>query len=264
MYRLLSTPRWLAGHLLVLVLVGLFVGLGIWQLSRLESRRATNTLLETRLVAPPRAYDELRTSYDVSVPASHENAIVYRRAAFTGTFDTANEVLIRTRSLNGQPGYHVLTPFVFDEDRAILIDRGWVPYDMNTPPVEAALPPEGEMTITGILYPEQPQPESGLRAHDPPEGRLSAVFWIDTQRLQRQMPYRLEPLYMQLETQVPAQAGSLPVPPRPPELTEGSHLSYALQWFSFALIGLIGYPLLLGKVLRERQAPSPSERAASS
>lgn len=263
MYRILFTPRWLAGHLLVLALVGLFIGLGFWQLSRLESRRETNALLEARLVAPPRAYDALRAEFDLAAPAAQEDAILYRRAALTGSFDAANEVLIRTRALNGQPGYHVLTPFVFAPDRAVLVDRGWVPYDMNTPPIEPAAPPNGEVRITGILQPEQPQPESGLRAHDPAEGHLNAVFWIDTQRLQRQMPYTLEPLYLQLETQDPAQAGALPVPPQVPELTEGSHLSYALQWFSFALIGIIGYPLLLGTVVRERQASSRKKQSVS-
>lgn len=247
MPKVLLTPRWLAGHLLALSLVVAFVNLGLWQLRRLEARSATNALIEARLAGAPQPYAALVA--EGLLP----DALHYRPVVVFGRYDPEHEVLLRSRSYQGQPGWHVLTPLRLDEERALLVDRGWVPYSMDTPPLEAVRPPEAEVTVYGVLYPSQSAPEGWLVARDPPEGVLTKVFWIDTERLSRQLPYRLEPFYVALVSQAPAPAGPLPVPPPPPELGPGPHLSYALQWFSFAAIGIVGYALLLRKVLAERR-----------
>jgi len=256
--RKLLSLRWLAGHLLVLTLVVLFVNFGFWQLRRLDQREAYNALLEARLAAEPRPFSDLKDRFSLGAPAEAEDAAAYRRATATGRYDTENEVLLRSRSLNGQPGYHVLTPLVLEEDRALLVDRGWVPFELDSPPIAEAAPPNAPVQVTGILFPSQRQPE-GFGAKDPPEGALEAVFWVNTGRLEGQLPYALEPVYLELASQTPPQEGRLPVPPPPPELTRGPHLSYALQWFSFALIGVVGYAFLLRGVLREREEERKEE-----
>ena len=250
----LLTPRWLFGHLLALTLIVLFVNFGFWQLRRLAQRDAYNALLETRLSAPPQPLNELLARYSPVAPVEAADSATYRRVSVRGRFDAANEVLLRSRALDGRPGYHVLTPLRLSQDRALLVDRGWVPFDLDTPPVAEAAPPEAPVAVTGILQPSQPQP-AGLSAKDPPTGELDAVFWVDTARLSRQLPYTLEPVYLELATQTPAQNRPLPVPPPAPEVTRGPHLSYALQWFSFALIGTVGYGLLLRSVVREKPLP---------
>ena len=85
-------------------------------------------------------------------------------------------------------------------------------------------------------------------------------------RLQQQVDEPLVPLYVNLETQSPAQSAAagptgtpLPVPIPRPELDEGPHLSYALQWFSFALLTVIVYPLLLRRVARRRLQGDPDD-----
>lgn len=240
----LFTLRWLAGHLLAISLVVVFVNLGLWQLGRFEERTASNALLSERLDAAPQAYLEL-ASLD-------PEALRYRPTVATGRFDPERELLLRSRSHQGRPGWHVLTPLVVAEGRALLVNRGWVPHELDTPPILPARPAEGEVTVWGLLYPSQRPPEGWLVVRDPPQGALSQVFWIDTERLAPQFPYRLEPFYLELVAQQPANPGPLPIPPPPPELGTGPHLSYALQWFAFALIGLVGYGLLLRRVLTER------------
>lgn len=259
--RKLLSPRWLAGHLLALTLVVLFVNFGFWQLRRLEQRTTYNALVGARLAAPPEPFAELRERYALTAPPEDEASASYRRAEATGYFDTAREVLLRSRAFDGQPGYHVLTPLVLEEGRALLVDRGWVPFELDTPPVAEAAPPTGEVSVTGVLFPRQTQP-TGLGAKDPPTGELDAVFWVDTERLSRQLPYTLEPVYLELTAQTPAQGAPLPRPLPPPELGAGSHLSYALQWFSFALIGIIGYGFLVRSVLSERRTGADTDPSA--
>jgi surfeit locus 1 family protein len=231
------TPKWLFGHVLALGLVVLFANFGFWQLSRLEARQAYNALLEERLNAPAVPFEEINAD---------EGELAYRPVLASGVFDPEHEVLQRSRSHQGQPGYHVLTPLVLESGRAILVDRGWVPYELDEPPVAEALPPEGTITLEGVLLPRQEPP--GFGARDPAEGELKALFWVDTERLSGQMPYGLEPVYLQLAMQLPPQSGRYPIPPEPLVIDDGPHLGYALQWFSFALIGIVGYTLLLRKV----------------
>lgn len=256
----LLTPRWLFGHLLALTLIGLFISFGFWQLRRLGQRDAYNALLEARLSAEPQPFAELARQYDLNAPAEAENAAPYRRAAVTGRFDAENEVLLRSRAYNGSPGYHVLTPLRMANGRALLVDRGWVPFELDEPPIAEAAPPQEMVTVTGILQPSQAAPAGGgladrlgLVQRDPAEGPLDAVFFVNPARLEGQLPYALEPVFLELATQTPAQSGQLPVPPAPLELTRGPHLSYAFQWFAFALIGVVGYGVLMRAVLRDKK-----------
>ena len=214
----------------------------------MEQRRSYNALLESRLEASPQPFDSLASQYNLTAPEEVQDSAAYRRAEATGRYDTQNEVLLRSRALGGQPGYHVLTPLLLDDNRALLVDRGWVPFELDQPPIAEAAPPTGEVSVEGILFPSQEQP-TGFGAKDPAEGELGAVFYVNTERLEQQLPYRLEPIYLELGQQAPAQTSPLPVAPAPPELTEGSHLGYALQWFSFAAIGVIGYAFLMRGVL---------------
>ena len=255
----LLTPRWLFGHLLALSLVVLFVNFGFWQLRRLAQRQAYNTLLEARLEAKPQPFNELAKQYLLTASERAENSAAYRRAQVTGRFDTANELLLRSRALNEQPGYHVLTPLRLASGRALLIDRGWVPFALDNPPIREAAPPTGQVQVTGILQPAQPEPKGdgflgslGLVQKDPAAGKLDAVFFVDPARIGVGRPYTLEPVFLELAAQTPAQSGQLPVPPPPPEISQGPHLSYAFQWFSFALIGVVGYVVLLRGVLHDK------------
>ncbi len=255
----LLTPRWLFGHLLAFGLVVLFVNFGFWQLRRLAQREAYNALLEARLEARPQPFGQLVNQYSSTASERAEDSVAYRRAQVTGRFDTANELLLRSRALNEQPGYHVLTPLRLASGRALLVDRGWVPFALDDPPIREAAPPPEKVTVTGILQPAQPEPTGGgflgslgLVQKDPAKGKLEAAFFVDPARLSVGRPYTLEPVFLELATQTPAQSGQLPVPPPPPEISQGPHLSYAFQWFSFALIGIVGYVILLRGVLRDK------------
>ena len=249
--RLLVTPKWLFGHLLALALVLLFVNFGFWQLDRLEERTARNELTEARMEAAPAA---LETLLEEGVAPED---IAYRRAFTRGTFATEHEILLRSRSRDGQPGWHLLTPLLLGDGRALLVDRGWVPRGLDRPPVAEAAPPDGEVRVEGLVRLEEDPPQgwaANLSPRDPPDGELERSYYVDLERLAPQYPFELVPVYLQLTRLEPEQPGRLPLPPLLPEFSRGPHLSYALQWFSFALIGIVGYAILLRRTVSERES----------
>lgn len=242
----LVRPRWLLAHVLIVAVAATFVSLGLWQLRRLDEVRGENALLEARLAdAPVPLADVAAATGDPDAV----DALVYRRVEATGTYRPEEEVLQRTRAHRGQNGYHVLTPLDLGDGTGVLVRRGWVPYELDEPPVAEAAPPAGEVTVTGYLEASEPQPDFGQR--DPDEGTLPRVFRADTARLDRQVEGALLPVVLHLEEQSPPQTGRLPIPAERPDFDEANHLSYALQWFSFAAIAVVGYGFVVRTRLRE-------------
>jgi len=116
------------------------------------------------------------------------------------------------------------------------------------------------MTVTGLMRLSEPEPSgmfTTISPQDPATGPLTKSFYANPQRLQAQFPYRLVDAYLQLVTQQPPQSGELPVPPDAPVLTDGPHLSYAIQWFSFTAIAVIGFGVVLER--RARLGPEDDE-----
>lgn len=202
------------------------VRLGFWQLNRLHGRRDVNAMLEARGVEAP-----------VPITSLQPDAMPYRHVTATGTYDPAHEQILSGRtSDNGDPGNHVLTPLVLGDGTAVIVDRGWVPLETQTPPAtgQAAAPP-GTVTVTGLALPPD-QVSAPPVSPSPP-----LVTRIDLGR--GDLPYTLLPVYVLLQAQQPAQAE--PEVVAPPGFDDGPHLSYAIQWFSFATIAVVGCLILL-------------------
>jgi cytochrome oxidase assembly protein ShyY1 len=120
------------------------------------------------------------------------------------------------------------------------------------------------VTVDGMIRASQTR-SSGLVGGpiDASEGRLSTLSRVDVARLDQQVPEPLYPLALDLRAQDPAQPGDLPLPVPAPELSEGNHLNYAGQWFIFATLTAIVYPLLLRRVARSKAAEPLSDRSES-
>lgn len=246
----LLSPRVLLSHLLVLAAVATMTQLGFWQLRRLEQVRTINDRIEERMDQAPVPLASL-TGNGMEAPDELE----FRPVTAEGTYLTEEEVLQRSRSSQGRSGYHVITPLRTAEG-TILVRRGWVPFELDEPPVEEAAPPEGEVRVTGYLELSEQQP-TGFGQRDPEEGTLSRVFRVDVERIDRQTTDDLLPVVLHLESQEPSQPGGLPVVAPRPELSSSTHLSYAVQWFLFALIALVAYAAWLRKRLRQRSVREP-------
>jgi len=233
MFKDLFHGRRLWITVLVFVVVVILCRLGIWQLDRLAQRRAINTALAARMAEPPVL---------LTKALAETNGQEYRHVEAHGIFDPGQEIVQRNRALNGAPGVHVLTPLrLSGSDATVLVDRGWLPQGESTPEArQAYAAPSGEVMVQGQIRPSQ---ENLGAPYDPPfsadRPRLDAWFHVDIPRIAQQAGYPLLPVFIE---QLPA-PGDPPLPRRDPttDLGEGPHLSYAIQWFSFALILLVGY-----------------------
>lgn len=233
MRRFLS-PRWLIAHVVAIGALVVCVLLGLWQLDRLEQRRETNARILDRLAAP------IAPLPDVLEPgAGDPDSLTFRRARVRGVYDREGEIVLVGRTLGGRPGNHLLTPLITDDGWGVIVERGWVPYDV--PPVEATAPPEGEVEIEGIVLPSE-------GPGDLVDGG-SRIQRVDLATLGAEAPYPLQPVYIRLAEQQPA-GGGLPVIVPPPETEEGPHLAYAVQWFLFGATALAVYGALVRKELR--------------
>jgi surfeit locus 1 family protein len=229
--RTLLRPRWVVAHVVAVAFVIACVLLALWQLRRLDERRTFNHAVEHALEASP-------------VDMADAPAEGYVRVTATGSYDPSVETLT-LRSFDGTSGYHVLTPLVLGDGRGVLVDRGWVPISYDTPPVSGApAAPAGEVTVTGILWPPEHQ-----SIPDALPGTLRA---IDPAVIDTFTSYAMLAPYLVLQSADPA-VGDLPVPPPPPELSDGPHLGYAVQWFLFAGVVIVGYPILLRRVVRTQK-----------
>ena len=224
--------------MLALVVAGVCVRLGIWQLDRLHGRREINAAIREGLALPARPLDELLAEH----PA---RSLGFRQVTVTGTYEAADEIILYGRSLDGRNGNHVLTPLrPSDGGPSVIVDRGWVPFEMDTPPVADAAPPAGEVTVTGALFP--PDATGGAALESPTVSR------VDLTQLAATLGEDVLPMYILLADQQPPQPGALPTPAPLPELTEGPHMSYALQWFAFATIAVVGLVVLVRRDLRDQ------------
>jgi surfeit locus 1 family protein len=209
-------PIWLLGHLVALVAVLGFLRAGVWQLDRLEEKKERNRDIAARTDGPPIEVN------DVDVAEGK-----YQHVTASGTFLPEADVLVPFRSFEGNVGAHVLTPLLLDDDGLIvLVNRGWIPADTVAPPA-----PEGQVVVEGIL----------LDSQDRRRG-------VDVDEVGEQAGVEPYPLWL-LQT-APPPDGDYPIRLPPPARDEGPHLSYAIQWFLFAGVVLIGYPLLLSRRMR--------------
>jgi surfeit locus 1 family protein len=240
--RLLSR-QWIFTTMLVVLAMGVMARLGVWQLDRLEQRRSFNARVQEQLDQPPM---DLAKALQDGVSSQPElEGMEYREVFVRGEYDPSQEVALRNQVWDNQLGVHLLTPLkITGSEQWVLVNRGWVPFDDFTLGNLGRYQEPGQVTIRGVIRVSQEKPELG-RAVDPtpgPDGqRLESLLAANVERIAAQAPYPLLPVYIQ-QSPGPAWDG----PPHRAELglalTEGSHLGYALQWFSFALILGIGYP----------------------
>ena len=237
--------KWIFPTILVILAAAVCVRLGIWQLDRLAQRRAFNQHYMTMASAPPVNLSE----------GEDLQQMEYRQVIAQGRFDFSQQVALRNQYYHDQYGYHLLTPLVLGDGTAILVDRGWIPSEGN---LERSgwdqYDENGLVTVNGIVRLSRekgdlignPDPELA-----PGQTRLDIWNFPNVPRIQNQVSYKLNPVYIQ-ETR-PDEDSSLPVSVQPEvDLTEGPHMGYALQWFTFAAIFLIGYPFYVSKQFQKK------------
>lgn len=242
--------RGVAATLLAFAVAAVCVRLGVWQLDRLQQRRALNAAVRAQLARPALPLDAARARELAREP----ERFLYRRVRLRGVFDAERRLVLRSRAHDGRPGVHLVARLRLDDSPyAALVNRGWVPAADGATP-DAAWPPEpGRVEVEAIVQPLPPDAgESRPVRLQAPGGPLSSYLVLDRgvrDNLAAATHGPLLPARFDRLSASPSASPPLPVPA--PTLGEGNHLSYAVQWFSFAAIALGGWLLML---LRARRA----------
>lgn len=230
--RVFSRRWWWVTVLVLLGMVGL-VRLGFWQLDRMHQKQAFNTMLSERWREQP---------YDLTAKPlpPDRTQFEYRRVEASGRFDYDRQIVLKNQFANDAPGVYLVTPLLLSDDRAVLVARGWLPLDQASPEQWGQYEEVAGAPVIGLI-----QESQTITGAEPPATAQSEWFRIDIAAIQRQMPYQLDPIYV---LQLPEEGRAydkLPIREEPAPLDEGNHFSYAIQWFTFALILGFGYIQLI-------------------
>ncbi len=223
-------PGW--PTLATIVLGGVFVAAGLWQLSRAAEKR--------ELLA---AFDAGSAAKPMPAPASVADVarLRYRMIRVAGRFDAGHQVLLDARTRDGRAGYEVLTPLT-GAAIAVLINRGWVPAN----PDRSRLPDiaiDGEpRTVTGLL---DRLPRAALRselvATDASAPWPRRMLYPTTAEIGAALGYPVADYQLLLG---PGEPGGFTRDWRPILMTPAQHVGYAVQWFALATALVVIYAVL--------------------
>lgn len=244
--------RYVAIALIGVALAVTFVQLGRWQLDRLEQRRDRNATVVAHESEEVRPYHEV-----MSGEIGDQDQ--WFRVTATGEYVPQQQFQVRYRSLDGAFGSEILSILETDRDEYLVVNRGFIPRKGAAPTAELPPLPEGTVTITGFVQRNQRGDEVAMVPH---EGQLRL---INSEALGSAIGLSLVNGYVSVLESTPADAAEL-TPLGRPELDEGNHFSYALQWFAFTIIGVIGLVVLIRGDIRERRkarrgGPQPTGQA---
>ncbi|MDO5677979.1 MAG: SURF1 family protein [Propionibacteriaceae bacterium] len=230
--------RYIAIVVIGIMLAITFVQLGRWQLDRLDQRRDRNANVVAHESEPVRPYQELMNR-------EIGDQDQWYRVSATGEY-LPQQFQVRYRSLDGAYGSEVLGVLKTDEGEHLLVNRGFLPRQGAAPTAE--LPPTlpGTVSIVGFVQRNQQGDDVAMTPH---EGQLRL---INSESIGASMGIELVNGYVSVLESTPADSSEL-TPLGRPSLDEGSHFSYALQWFAFTVIGVIGLVVLIRGDIRDRK-----------
>ncbi len=229
-------PKWILSHLFALSLIGIFVFAGMWQLNRLSERRSTNALIVSRAFVDPITVGEAF--------GRPESELDYLAITTRGSFIDSEVVRVANRSRDGRGGDWVVATFQTESGDTLLVNRGFVLRQETTAPA-----PEGVVELSGWL--RKTRTKGVLGSDDSGEGLRVPRLNVDD--VAARVGSDVLPAWLLLEEVDGESPGAADqsrqaVIPRPialGDLTEGKHLGYAVQWFSFALMSVVVYLVVL-------------------
>ena len=226
MFKNLTKPRWIALTAFLLIMIYLFIRLSDWQFDRYNQRIQNNEITTTALSSEPINLTDLSQVSDLKD---------WQKVSIKGEFMNSDAKLLRRQYLESSLGFWVITPLKLDNDQVILVNRGWIPIaESSTSQQEIPSSPQGDVTIIGYV---QTLKDTRREPEDLP---LNQINYLNSSNFSSQP---LSTNYLQLASMTPMvnQVAIIPIP----ELSNGPHFSYAIQWILFALMLPIGWYVLL-------------------
>ncbi len=239
-FRFLLTRRWLAFALVVVLLGYAAWWLGQWQFHRLADRKDSNAVVRANedrdpapvgeVLAPGRAVDE-----------DHE----WRVVTATGTYATEDTVIVRYRTREGSSGIDVVVPLVTADGTALLVDRGWTATDnQGAESGDVPEPPDGKVAVEGWVRADAEGDSTVV------EDRSTRA--ISSERIGAALDRTVYGGFVVLKSEDGQPADGLE-PVELPELDNGPHFFYGLQWWFFGVLAVFGFFYLAFDEWRTRQ-----------
>ena len=243
------SKRWFGYLALVIVFAIVCCLLGFWQLSRRADARVEIDRIDSNYASEPAPIGDVLESLD-----DFDESEKWKPVEVTGRYLRDEQVLVRNRPYNGSPGFEVLVPLQLADGTIFIVDRGWVsPGSSQDTPDEVPLAPSGEVTVVARLKAGEPT----IAGRSAPVGQIATVHLEDLADRLGEPTFTGAYGLLASENPAPAEA---PLQSSKPERDEGPHLSYAFQWFVFAIMGFFGFGWALRQEYRVINAEDPEEQ----
>jgi cytochrome oxidase assembly protein ShyY1 len=247
-WRFAFSRRWFGYLGMAIIFAIACLLLSQWQFARLEEAR-----IEVNRLSSNYTKDAVPLASVLPALDSFDAGDKWTPVEMTGTYLEDEQVLVRNRPYGGAPGFEVLTPLQLADGSIFIVDRGWVPSgDKQDYPDSIPAAPTGAVTVVARLKASEPE----LPGRSAPEGQIATIELDDLAATIGQPTFTGAYGLMDSETPAPAER---PLAAIKPELDEGPHLSYALQWILFALFGFGGLAYALRTEFRILNAEDPDE-----
>jgi cytochrome oxidase assembly protein ShyY1 len=249
--RFLVSRRWLLFLAIVLALAYACLLLGQWQWHRLTSTKAGNAVIRTDQAAPARPVGQV-----LSPGVDPSSSDQYKVVTAVGTYDVGHTIIVRYQTRDGNSGIDVVVPLVTASGTALLVDRGWFATENQgyTDPSQVPAPPKGKVTVTGWV--RQDADGGSAQVVD------ASTRAISSARIQPAIGIPVYGGFVDATHESPAPGTAL-TPADPPDLSNGPHFFYALQWWFFGLLALFGFGYLAWEEATgrgaERRANQPTK-----
>ncbi len=246
--RFLVSRRWVLFALTVVVLAWGAWWLGQWQFHRLDDRQARNAIIERNRDAPAAPAEEVLAPGE-PVPATEE----WRTVTATGEYAVDDTVIVRYRTRDGAAGVDVVVPLVTEQGPALLVDRGWMPTEnRGADPDEVPPPPTGTVTVTGWVRSDASGDSAAVTEQ--------STRAISSETIGAALDREVYGGFVLLRSEEPPPDETLAAAELP-ELDDGPHFFYGLQWWFFGLLAVVGFGYLAYDEWRGRGRSERAEHA---
>ncbi|MFC7494065.1 MULTISPECIES: SURF1 family protein [unclassified Nocardioides] len=247
-WRFLLSRRWLAFGAIVVLLCYAAWWLGQWQFHRLEDRKESNAVVRANEDRPPTAVGDVLAP---GRPVAEDDE--WRQVTATGSYDTENTVIVRYRTRSGQSGIDLVVPLVTSGGATLLVDRGWMAVENqgSAQPSDLPAPPSGEVTVEGWVRADGTGESTAVSDH--------STRAISSAEIGPAIGHEVYGGFVVLESEDGEPAAGLE-PVELPELDNGPHFFYGLQWWFFGVLAIVGFGYLAWDERRTQRAAGAGEQ----
>ena len=248
-FRFLLSRRWAGFTVFVLILAYGTWWLGQWQFDRLEDRKASNQIVRVNEHAEPAPVSDVLAPGE-KVAEKDE----WRRVTATGTYAVEDTIIWRYRTPDDAKGVDIIVPLVLADGSAVLVDRGWLQTESQEEFDDLPAPPSGEVTITGWVRADGTGDSTDVAQVD----GYHATRALSSAQVAKVVDEPLLTGWLHLDTESPEPATQLRQADLP-ELDNGPHFFYGLQWWFFGVLAIAGFFYLMYDERRTQRQDAPAQ-----